>query len=1349
MSIKELDLILNKEAIIATYRVEQLSSNPDQVEQIYRTYARTHVPLGDTNKYVDTLFKWIGGGNQGAFIGAIAGHHGHGKTSFQIHIWDRCAERKVFSVPPFEWDKVSHLVDGVAAWIQYILSKSHAELAGKAQNVYDTFKEKSLQEVAEQIARNTNRDVDDVLATLRAAEQSGTGVDTQTTPERFLDYCAEVTELVKEAGYSGLLVLLDEPEHAARSLGTAKMSQVLFDIANGLLQRQGDYGVFVSMPETFLALVQATFAALPARLQGRNCFPRLSDMYGTDFARTLWDRYVKEFDLGEEASRVVSDETLEAIGQVASPYRSDLSYGPRTVVSAFTQMVYCYREKNTAYSPIEFVKDCLDGAIKLSNYPTRIREILDSPEVQGVDQSILMTLAAFPNGLTVELAERLGIDSQLSDMVRRPGLAYKRGNLRGLTKLQKQEVGPKPDELVDILTDIAGEFAPGSSAFASATSGFIDRLIPKIFEPRQGQQLLGWDIPEPERWREIEPKIRSAELVGAFRQTEREYPQRTVAVVVGPLETDSEKVLSEIRSSESPPDIVIHFRIRWSKEDPMPEQRIEVTLGEPTEKLPGTVRLVLDFADNPVSLLYLEEKLDRALLTPLGVLFLINEKHKRILSREYEAEWSSIQDQLIRELLVQLLGDQDLRSQASEQIGETISGEVLALLGLIFRYILRKRYPDYRTLMCQLQWQKKIDDYTLALKNTDIPLSCKRGRGAWSAPGEEVAKAFGTSLMNLTGGAFTGFGSLISIESFGRDKPVQVNFKLHPLEQLIMDKIVVDNPRPKLKFDGKECWYVPLDDVWPLMRYSGYSTDELKHIVEIGKTRGSFGVRDYKGERLLYCKPLDLDQMKAQLGDKLADLEKEIGELNKLPDFPSRFDCEATRKDIAELKDEVKYDTLQSRMNREFERLHGTLGNYSERLDGEIGAVWDRIDRMRNTLKDSREVKAIEQAPKATSRWCADLNTYIRGNLKVLIQELNSDVETVRQLDNTALIRHNASKLGKPLDRAAALLEGWNSISEMKQQLKATEAKASAVFDYLRGYDQWTRVLSKSDDVNRALTDLQTEQQHAPRAKELIGKLETIWQDISAHLQTRNVHGLGSHNQYYAQFEELDEECRKYMQGLRSAFEEKKKGANELLEELDLGEDYRCKEVFNRDDSQGCYQRLYLEAAKQVEEALSVERREIDSQRQELLYARDILSQLPGEQAEPLTTQLSDCAATLDAILGRVNADWTQLLVGEPENQQPEIPQIKDALRKSREAIRSTRMAIRPSGATPPEELSATANEMMNMIPQDTCVDLKQLILGMMKSGRSSSDVLSESLSSLVELFRKRNIKITVERLRK
>ncbi len=359
MSLKELDLILEKDPVITTWPASALRSRPAEVEQDYRTHAKTHLPFGQTDEYVSTIFRWVSGANKGTFIGAVEGNYGEGKTSFLVHVWSQSSEKQVFAVPPFEWTSLADAIDGVAAWMHYVLGSTHPALAKKSERLHEEFKQATVEAMAKETAKETGQDYEVVLATLRALWDQGKIVK-EVSPTGFLDYCAQVTEIVQEAGYVGLLVLLDEPEVAAKKVGRETVTQWLFELANELKQRKGNYGVFLSMPSNFLAVVLSQFAALSARLQARKCFPRLRDLYGSDFAGDLWARYSEEFHLGDEAERVVSPAALQAIGQVGSAERPDLSYGPRTVVSAFNQMVFRYLDSGTTYEPKLFVQDVLD-----------------------------------------------------------------------------------------------------------------------------------------------------------------------------------------------------------------------------------------------------------------------------------------------------------------------------------------------------------------------------------------------------------------------------------------------------------------------------------------------------------------------------------------------------------------------------------------------------------------------------------------------------------------------------------------------------------------------------------------------------------------------------------------------------------------------------------------------------------------------------------------------------------------------------------------------------------------------------------------------------------------------------
>ena len=126
MSIKDLDLILKKDPIIATFSTNDLRNSPSKVMTEYQIHAKTHLSLGDTAIYVDRIFKWVSGENKGTFIGAVLGDYGEGKTSFQVHVWEQSFSRKVLAVPPFQWSKFEDIVDAVAGWVEFSLESETA-----------------------------------------------------------------------------------------------------------------------------------------------------------------------------------------------------------------------------------------------------------------------------------------------------------------------------------------------------------------------------------------------------------------------------------------------------------------------------------------------------------------------------------------------------------------------------------------------------------------------------------------------------------------------------------------------------------------------------------------------------------------------------------------------------------------------------------------------------------------------------------------------------------------------------------------------------------------------------------------------------------------------------------------------------------------------------------------------------------------------------------------------------------------------------------------------------------------------------------------------------------------------
>jgi len=768
MSLKDLDLILKKDPIITTFAASALHMQPQRVEIDYKTHALTHLSLGGMENHVDTIFRWVSGANKGAFIGAVAGDHGEGKTSFLVHTWAESAARQIFAVPPFEWRSVQEIASALGAWMDYVLSKERPDLARRARELAEGFRRKSLEELAATIAKDRNLDYDVVLETLLAGTTSGDFRQEELSAARLLDFVAEASLIVKEAGYLGLLILLDEPEVAAKALSAETVAQFLFDLTNELKQREGSYGVFLSMPATFLADLSRRFAALPARLQARNCFPRLGDLYGSDFAQQVWTRYTEAFGIADKANDIVAPETLVAIGQVGSSERKDLSYGPRTVISAFRCMVDHFQKTGLPYQPEDFVKSCLEDAIMLpptaNGYPARVRQILSAPEVTAETESAVRYLAAFPSGLLQTQARQLGIDDALNKLVSPNGLAYRTTLTYGLSALRKPGTGVDVvNELQVSVQQIDSEFAPSPRAFQAALDGFARTLVPEIFAARKGGQLQGWD--ELSAMRKFGSGARLGTKVGAFPQTERQYPQRAVMVAVSAIDDDLESLevpdLPDTAGTRRY-DLFIHFALRWKSNQALPGQRVEIKEGDASKGKPAHIRFNLDLDARPIEHDILSEWVGGSeRLSPFWALNLLERMATVQLPREHEPEWKALQQSVIRELLATLF-DEEIARGAREALDAPVSEGALGLVGDIAARILTRRYPGYVTLMRQPQWQRKVDDYINAVASNDVPLAARRGRTKWEPSDDQAARVLGTNRMNLAS-AYVGYESLITI----------------------------------------------------------------------------------------------------------------------------------------------------------------------------------------------------------------------------------------------------------------------------------------------------------------------------------------------------------------------------------------------------------------------------------------------------------------------------------------------------------------------------------------------------------------------------------------------------------
>src|SRR5436190_18498780 len=148
MSVDELaylEILLEKQPIIATRTAQDIVEQPETVREDYLKHIRSFVMIGkgasSTDQeqltiadYESRLLKIVK--NNGAAKGYITAEYGYGKTSTAVFIWHRCEQAEIVAVPPFQIQKLDHLLSATYGWVRFKLAKSYPQLLPEAERIY-------------------------------------------------------------------------------------------------------------------------------------------------------------------------------------------------------------------------------------------------------------------------------------------------------------------------------------------------------------------------------------------------------------------------------------------------------------------------------------------------------------------------------------------------------------------------------------------------------------------------------------------------------------------------------------------------------------------------------------------------------------------------------------------------------------------------------------------------------------------------------------------------------------------------------------------------------------------------------------------------------------------------------------------------------------------------------------------------------------------------------------------------------------------------------------------------------------------------------------------------------------
>jgi hypothetical protein len=261
-------------------------------------------------------------------------------------------------------------------------------------------------------------------------------------------------------------------------------------------------------------------------------------------------------------------------------------------------------------------------------------------------------------------------------------------------------------------------------------------------------------------------------------------------------------------------------------------------------------------------------------------------------------------------------------------------------------------------------------------------------------------------------------------------------------------------------------------------------------------------------------------------------------------------------------------------------------------------------------------------------------------------------------------------------------------------------------------------------------------------AKELLSEFDHVSRDVADHLELRNVSGLTSYRQFEKRFEVLEEQRQEYLTNLKANFDGYRDKLNQVLARLTI--DSRVREVFNPDDVENCYKRLFNQGVEVInEQAFARVLDEIRTQERELAYAQDVLRTLDGETARDLLERLASVRGTIENLQETVDTAWLRKVVETEDVAGAEV--LGNAVKEGFTAISTAQATLRKATA-PQAPDGEQAKHFYSLIPESKAVDFKELVLQMMPEVGDPAQTLEASLESLAELFRSNCVQVTVER---
>ncbi len=1293
--IEGLKAIQRKDPIIATYNADSLRKDAASVDNTYSWHAATHIPLGETSAYLESLERWTYV-NKGCFVGAIVGTFGYGKSSTAVHLWHECKQREILSIPPFSWRSLEEFVSGVYGWTKYCLDKVAPPLSNELAQIFERYRKRSIEELS--IRHELSQE------TLSRMLDEGT-LRLEFTPNHLLNFLEEVTVLILRAKFKGMVVFADELQVTLEAYPSRnRFFDDIFGLVNEILTRQGAYGIIFVMPSDTAALMADIRSDITQRLETCHLFARLDALYDRGFAVALWDRYATLFNFEAEKFQIVDPLVLDSLGQIAS--RRDLGAGPRSVIEAFVQIANYYQESRKTYTVTDLIDDYLRRRIAFDvggKLVSSVTEALALPLVKDDAQRVklIKALAAFPQGCPDSVLEELTLGEALGEALPHlfPAVVQRATEGYTLSKLTEERITERK-AYVAFLREFVHRYAEDKMHAEMACEAFFNHILGEVFEGGRKDQLDKWTYETTQR----NLGFISRELVGSFSEFNVRtvsYPCRNLGLVASIEQPDT---------SEPAEEFAFYFHLDWESahEDTGSIKRLN-------EKRVLFRLNMLRRASGQLNIPFLSEMFPSEKVSPLFLLSAV-----------------AFLDEHRERIPVSELGEADLVCQRSVEAAiELLLGRELAqnsefplqFLGLrlpreVFLKLCSEAYPLYKTFVTSSHWQEDLRQYMQALKDQRIPLRVARGKEAFIAHKDVIGNIFfGGQPSKLAFQTFaTGLPDLLEIVSWGGrgEDTATIRFKHNPLELNILEWLEDSSEtRKKGQHVVKALFY---EDVFDKATNLGYLTEEVGTALELLKLRKSISY-DAK-DKYLEQAVVSIDDMRDSLWQQLADLQKDVGLVKSIPEFNEEIYTERIPSLIARLE-QVKEAEECEFIGEQVAKLVKGLGGWRSGYVGKMQAeAADAVNTAQRIITEGLP-PVLGKEQKGAVSWVADLNMcrmILTETYNGIMNKLKKIAVGFKELETKVSLRLDTQSFIDLYSRKEQLT------TELREQMTLLQAAKLQLGDY----QKWAESLVLADDVYEEARKGAI----AFNNPVFQDKLDSVFNNIHTEFTNRLVAALPDHEIFRRDIEAIKADLEGWTRKQRQEFLTLKERYESDLNSVGVQE-YRIRTSFDSFNPSGSFQDLFQEVKEKNEVYLETLGVDLQQLKGEAFY----VSEIHGGDVGEIPQALSEASRLLEELGSQLSTQVIERL----EEWSSYIENVKHMLG----LLQQTRSNL--AGVAVPQEPSDDEKTILDLLTEPGGKDLRHIIMQLFQQ-EGEKVKLPDLLTLVQSLFRKLQITIRLYR---